>query len=63
MNIDECKDFLLKEKGKHFDPNLVDLFIDMLPQILKIRDQYLNEENITPEIFSIGDIIVDLSSI
>ncbi|HPC38086.1 MAG TPA: HD domain-containing protein [Exilispira sp.] len=63
MDIEECKSFLLKEKGKHFDPNLVDLFIEMLPQILEIRDRYSSEENIMPEIFTIGDIIVDLSSI
>ncbi len=63
MNIEECKSFLLNEKGKHFDPYLVDIFIEMLPKVLEIRDRYLSDENITPEIFSIGDIIVDLSSI
>lgn len=63
MDIEQCKEFLIKEKGKHFDPKLVDLFIDMLPEILDIRDKYSEEEPPMPEIFSIGDIIVDLSSI
>ncbi len=63
MDIEECKKFLIQEKGKHFDPKLVDIFIELLPEVLKIRDLYMDEEIIEPQIFSIGDIIVDLSSI
>ncbi len=63
LNIDECKKFLLEQKGNHFDPNLVAIFIDLLPEVLRIRDQYSSEGLIEPEIFSIGDIIVDLSTI
>ena len=29
-----------QEKGKHFDPDLVDKFISILPEILEIRERY-----------------------
>ncbi len=31
-----------KQKGKHFDPNLIDLFINNLPVFLKIRNTYID---------------------
>ncbi|WP_123039259.1 DUF3369 domain-containing protein [Cohnella candidum] len=31
-----------EQRGKHFDPKLVDIFFENLPAILKIRDQYLD---------------------
>ena len=37
---EEIFKFFKKEKGKHFDPVLVDLFFDNLEQFLKIRDKY-----------------------
>ncbi|HEY8035196.1 MAG TPA: HD domain-containing phosphohydrolase [Methylobacter sp.] len=37
---------LIKEnRGTHFDPELVDVFIQQLPEILKIRDQFSEPEN------------------
>lgn len=38
--IDKAVDFLQEQKGKHFEPTLVDLFIEILPDILAIREQY-----------------------
>ena len=29
-----------EERGKHFDPNLVDIFFDNLDQFLEIRDRF-----------------------
>lgn len=38
--VEKAIDLLGKEKGKHFDPELVDCFIAALPEILKIRETY-----------------------
>jgi len=41
--IDEAIEFLKEQRGKHFEPRLVDLFIEVLPDILMVRDQYLEK--------------------
>jgi putative two-component system response regulator len=33
-------DYLRKQKGQHFDPALVDLFIEQMPAIRKIRERW-----------------------
>lgn len=38
--VEDAIDLLKQEKGKHFDPDLVDKFLSILPEILKIREQY-----------------------
>lgn len=38
--VQDAIDLLLKEKGKHFDPNLVPIFIKELPKILKVKQKY-----------------------
>ena len=38
--VEEATDFLKEQSGKHFEPRLVELFIEILPDILAIRDQY-----------------------
>lgn len=37
---EESVEFLRREKGRHFEPRLVDLFIERLPEIRRIREQY-----------------------
>jgi putative two-component system response regulator len=37
---DEALDYLLKQKGQHFDPALVDLFMEQMPAIRKIRERW-----------------------
>jgi response regulator RpfG family c-di-GMP phosphodiesterase len=32
--------YFRKERGEHFDPVLVDMFFEILPEILKIKEQY-----------------------
>lgn len=38
--LDQAIKMMRDEKGKHFDPYLLDLFFDALPEIMEIKDQY-----------------------
>ena len=38
--IEKVFEFIKEQKGKHFDPKLVELFFENIDQILKIRDDY-----------------------
>nr|WP_315481808.1 HD domain-containing phosphohydrolase [uncultured Undibacterium sp.] len=38
--VEEALAYLVEQKGKHFDPNLVDLFMTLLPQIEVIRTRW-----------------------
>ncbi|MBT5652684.1 MAG: HD domain-containing protein [Nitrospina sp.] len=38
--VEDSIDLMKQEKGKHFDPDLVDKFISILPEILEIRERY-----------------------
>lgn len=38
--VEEAVDLLRRESGKHFDPQLVELFISQLPAVLAIKHQY-----------------------
>jgi putative two-component system response regulator len=40
----EAVDFLHEQKGRHFDPQLVDLFADQLPAIREIRLRWAETE-------------------
>lgn len=42
--IDKTTEFLKEQSGKHFDPNLVDIFLSILPEILEIREQYAEHD-------------------
>ncbi len=39
-SIDDALDYMRTGRGQHFDPNLVDLFIDSLDAVLQIRDRF-----------------------
>jgi len=36
----EIKEFFIDQRAKHFDPKLVDLFMDNLDEFLEVRDKY-----------------------
>lgn len=38
--LEKALDFLKSESGKHFDPSLIELFIQSLPQVLEVRERY-----------------------
>jgi response regulator RpfG family c-di-GMP phosphodiesterase len=38
--VEDAIELIKKEKGKHFDPGLVDKFVSILPEILEIRERY-----------------------
>jgi putative two-component system response regulator len=40
---EEALDFLVKQKGKHFDPSLVDLFIAQMPAIRAVRQRWAED--------------------
>jgi len=39
-SLEDTVALLKKERGRHFDPDLVDRFLELLPEILKIRQEY-----------------------
>lgn len=39
-SVEKAVEFLKEQSGKHFDPHLVSLFLEILPDILNIRNQY-----------------------
>lgn len=41
--LEDILELFEKEKGKHFDPKLVDLFVNNLEKFLKIRDRFQDE--------------------
>ncbi|BCO19428.1 two-component system response regulator [Alteromonas sp. KC3] len=43
-SIEKTVDFLKEQKGKHFEPKLVDLLIENLQQILEIKATFKDEE-------------------
>lgn len=43
--IEKAVDLIKDESGKHFDPKLVALFLDSLPEIIAIRNKYAEPES------------------
>ncbi len=41
--LDRIINLFHEERGRHFDPKLVDVFMEQLPKIIEIRDQYSDE--------------------
>jgi len=44
-HIDDAIDLIKSEKGKHFDPVLVDAFLGSLPEVIEIRANYGDDVN------------------
>lgn len=41
--FDKALEYIASEKGKHFDPNLAQLFIDKAEEMIKIKKDYVDE--------------------
>ena len=44
-SVDKALELIKKEKGKHFDPELVDILLQHLDEILEIRQRYAEPED------------------
>lgn len=49
--IEETKAYILNEKGKMFDPELVDIFFENFDEIIKIHEMYSQKEEANPNAF------------
>ena len=43
MSIEDAEALMREGAGKHFDPDLVDLFFKVMPEVLSIKEQYKDE--------------------
>ena len=41
--VDAATDYLRSQAGRHFDPELIRSFLGILPQIIAIRDSFVDE--------------------
>ncbi|HTQ99958.1 MAG TPA: HD domain-containing phosphohydrolase, partial [Candidatus Acidoferrum sp.] len=42
--LDEAKAYMFAEAGRHFDPEVIRAFDDVLPEIIRIRDSYQDSQ-------------------
>jgi putative two-component system response regulator len=47
-SIDEAIEQMASERGRHFDPNLLDLFLGARDEVMAIRAQYVDSDDIEP---------------
>jgi putative two-component system response regulator len=45
--IETAADIIKKERGEHFDPDIVDVFLENIDEILKIKDEVNSTEDLT----------------
>ena len=45
--VDKALNFIKDEKGKHFDPALVDIFLDNIDEVLDVKEQYAESKALT----------------
>jgi putative two-component system response regulator len=43
--VEKAIDLIKEERGKHFDPDLTDIFLSVLPEISAIRERYAEPDN------------------
>jgi len=58
MPLEKVLDIMKSDAGVHFDPNLIELFLDNLDMFLEIKEKFKDDENV----HSIMDIIKDIKA-
>lgn len=46
--IEQALEFISSQSGKHFDPHLVNVFQQIVPDLKKIKEKFSQEENLQP---------------
>jgi len=44
-SVEKTIELIKEEKGEHFDPDLVDAFLDVMPDVLTIKDKYAESKS------------------
>ena len=52
---DKACAIIKKERGKHFDPELTDLFLNNIDAFIQIKNKFSNKKNIVPENFQLSE--------
>lgn len=58
MPLEKVLSIMKKDAGTHFDPNLIELFLNNLDQFLEIKEEYKDDDNA----YDIMDMISDIKS-
>lgn len=53
--VDDAVSLIRRESGKHFDPEVASAFLDCLPAILQVREQWLDTDTVESDL---ADILV-----
>ncbi len=43
--VEQAMEYIASQRGQHFDPKLVDLFVEILPKVLTYKDRYADPKN------------------
>lgn len=49
MSVEAAVDILQKERGQHFDPELLDLFIESLDEVIAVKMRFIDEQAATAQ--------------
>ena len=41
--VEQAVDYLRQQRGTHFQPELVDLFLERLPQVLEVKQRWAEQ--------------------
>lgn len=53
--VEVARDIVRKERGEHFDPEMVDVFLEHFDEILKIKSEAVSAEDVSPSDFKLSE--------